>query len=85
MNISLSICLMLLNCNWKSLYTPTLSEDPDLEVIYTGWKVVLFFVHTMQLAGSQFPDQGLNPSPQQWKCRVLTTGLPGNSQVAKSF
>ena len=34
-----------------------------------------------RLAGSQFPDQGLNPGPLQWKCRVLTTGQPGNSPI----
>ena len=28
----------------------------------------------MQLAGFWFPEQGLNPGPWQWKCRVLTTG-----------
>ena len=35
----------------------------------------------MWLTGSYFPDQGLNPSPQQLKkkCSVLTTRLPGNS------
>ena len=26
---------------------------------------------------SQFPNQGLNPHPWYWKCRVLTTGPPG--------
>lgn len=32
------------------------------------------------LAGSyQFLNQGLHPSPQQWKHEVLTTGWPGNS------
>ena len=31
-------------------------------------------------AGSQFPNQGSNPCPLQWKFRVLTTGPPGNSQ-----
>ena len=31
-------------------------------------------------AGSQFPHQGLNPYPLQWKHGVLTTGLPGKSQ-----
>ena len=30
-------------------------------------------------ARSQFPDQGLNPGPLQWKLRVLTTGPPGKS------
>ena len=39
-----------------------------------------FFGCHMQLAGSQFLDQGSNPGPQQWKHRVLTTGPPGNSR-----
>ena len=30
-------------------------------------------------AGTCFPNQGLNPGPQQWEHWVLTTGLPGNS------
>ena len=30
--------------------------------------------------GLQFPDQGLNPLPLKWKCRVLTTGPPGKSK-----
>ena len=30
--------------------------------------------------GPELPDQGLNPCPPQWKCTVLTTGPPGNSQ-----
>ena len=25
----------------------------------------------------KFPDQGSNPSPLHWKCRILTTGPPG--------
>ena len=35
-----------------------------------------FFCCTTQLVGSWFPNQGLNPCPQQWKCGVITTGLP---------
>ena len=30
--------------------------------------------------GPKLPDQGLNPYPLHWKCGVLTTGPPGNSQ-----
>ena len=29
--------------------------------------------------GIQFPDQGLNPGPRHWECRVLATGPPGKS------
>ena len=39
-----------------------------------------FFLAT-QLAGSQFPFQQLNLSPLQWKQRVLTVVLSGNSPV----
>ena len=38
-----------------------------------------FFGRAARIAGSQFPSRGLNPCPLQWKHRVLTTGLPGNS------
>ena len=41
---------------------------------------IYFFGCTVRLVGSWFPDQGSNPCPPQWKHRVLTTGLPGNSQ-----
>ena len=37
-----------------------------------------FWPH-VRLAGSYFSNQGLNPG--QWKCQVLTNGLPGNCQV----
>ena len=43
--------------------------------------VCVSFGHTPRLAGSHFSDQGLNPSPWQCKCRILTTGPPGNSSV----
>ena len=39
-----------------------------------------FFGHTAQHAGSEFPNQRLNPCPLQWKCGVLTTGPPGKSR-----
>ena len=41
----------------------------------------LFFDHTMWHVGSQFPNQGSNPSPLHWKCRVLTTRPPGKSRT----
>ena len=40
-----------------------------------------FFCHTARLSGSQFPDQGLNLGPWQWKPRILTTRQPGNFQL----
>ena len=40
--------------------------------------ICLFKGHVRWLVGSYFPDQGLNPGSQWWKCWVLTTGLPRN-------
>ena len=37
------------------------------------------FGYTVQLAGSCFPDQGLNPGPWQWKSQILATAPLGNS------
>ena len=37
-----------------------------------------FFCCASWLVGSQFPNQGLDPSPWQWKRWDLTTGLSGN-------
>ena len=41
-----------------------------------------FFGHASRHAGSSFSsssDKGWNPGPLQWKCGVLTTGLPEKS------
>ena len=32
--------------------------------------------------GIQFPDQGSNPGPLHWECRVLATGPPGKSPTS---
>ena len=32
--------------------------------------------------GIEFPDQGSNPGPLHWECKVLATGLPGKSPWA---
>ena len=42
--------------------------------------VFFFFGQAMQLDGSQFPDQGLNPDSLQWELGVRITGPLGNSQ-----
>ena len=46
---------------------------------------VFFFGQGVWLARSWFSYQGWNSGPQQWKHRVLTTGLPGNSLLFWSF
>ena len=56
------------------------SPDPPPCSLFLFFKLLyLFFGHTSQYTGSQFPVQGLNLGPLQWKLRVLTTGPPGNS------
>ena len=40
----------------------------------------LLFGCIVRHMGSQFPNQGSNPHPLQWKHRVSTTGPPGKSQ-----
>ena len=42
-------------------------------------KIYVYFGHVVWHEGPKFPDQGPNPHPVQWKCRVLTSGLPGKS------
>ena len=44
-----------------------------------------FFGQGVWLARSWFSYQGWNAGPQQWKHRILTTGLPGNSLLFWSF
>ena len=46
---------------------------------------LLFFGCTTQHAGSQFPDQGLNPCPFHQKCGVLITGQPEKFLGPNSF
>ena len=40
---------------------------------------LFIFCRSAWLERSLFPEQGLNPGLQQWKCRVLTTGPSGKS------
>ena len=47
-----------------------------IDYIYFFWGGVLFFGHATQHVGSEFPNQGSNPCPLRWKCRVLTTEPP---------
>ena len=45
---------------------------------YCTWYVLFFFRLPRSLWDLSFPDQGSNLGLLQWKCGVLTTGLPGN-------
>ena len=50
---------------------------------YHECNIWIFFLegrHEVYLAWSQFPDPGIEPSPRQWKCWILTTRPLGSSQ-----
>ena len=55
----------------------------SLVIVYVFF-FFFFFGYATRHAGSQFPDQGSNPRPLQWKRGVLTTGLPGKSLQSMS-
>ena len=61
-----------------TLYPVQISLDFSVGWGQGHW-IVRTAIHTTQHAGSQFPDQGLNSYPLQWKLRVLSTRLPGKS------
>ena len=42
---------------------------------------ILFFFFFFGRTSGYLPDQGSNPHPLQWKCRILTTGPPGKLQI----
>ena len=69
-----------------SLYVWGFSGTPSRFVLSSltivSWQILFLFFFSgcfAWFAGTCFPDQGLNPGPQQWEHWVLTTGLPGNS------
>ena len=71
------------------------SNDSEIEVCPTGClrmnsadvavfcSFFFFNIYLFDCPGSaacgMYPDQGLNPGPLHWECRVLATGLPGRS------
>ena len=55
--------------------------EVSIKVLLFFFYFLFFFCCTGQHVGSQFPNQGLNPRPLQWKHRDLTTALPGKSHV----
>ena len=70
--------------------TQNSEDEKDKQLINSIPQIVFIFIfyfifnfsflgRAAQCAGSYFPDQGSNPCSLQWKCGVLTTGLPGKS------
>ena len=60
----------------SSLTSLRLVLDPE------GFLLLFFFFivlgHALRLT-DLIPPPGMEPESQQWKCRILSTGLPGNS------
>ena len=50
------------------------------QIFFVFYDTNFFFSTLCAACKISVPDQVLNPSPLQWKLRVLSTGLPGNSQ-----
>ena len=48
----------------------------------TSVTLLFIFGHAARHVGSQFTELGSNLRPLHWKCRVLTTGLPGKSRIS---
>ena len=71
-------CLLFVVDFKSSFYIPVTSPLSNIWLKY--FLQFFFFFHcTTWHVGSQFPDQGLNPWPLQWKHGVVTTGALGKS------
>ena len=51
--------------------------------VFCSFFFFFFNIYLFDCPGSaacgMYPDQGLNPGPLHWECRVLAPGLPGRS------
>ena len=85
--ILISVQQYLVLSSQKKVYRTNTGVQQDFRIYdqYTKISFISFFFFFLFLAvprglrESQFPNQGSNSCPVQWKCGVLTTGLPGNS------
>ena len=67
---------------WCSKRNPVEGEDIECRIHRQVFFFFTLFGHTPRHVESQCPDQGSNPCPLHWKCRVLTTEPPGKSPQA---
>ena len=73
------------------LYKDVRATQWEKESIFNKWCWRIWFLFCFLFwpccaaCGSYFPNQGLNPRPLHWKCRVLTTGPPGKSPVLRNL
>ena len=81
---------------WYCIYFKILSQfsspspTPAVSAVLHVWICLFVYLlkslgHTASYVGSSFQEQGSNPHPLHWQCKVLTTGLPGKSQGYFAF
>ena len=71
---SLSLPLSLILTSFFTTLLPFLHDTSEVSLFFPPASP-----SALRLAGSSFPDQGLNPGPRQWERWVLTTGPPKDS------
>ena len=76
--ISISLLLFFITKLFKKCIKYSAQSWSSINISY-------FFFLTMLHVGSQFPNQGLNPCPLQWKHGVLITGPLGKSNNSYYF
>jgi len=74
--------LILLTWKPKQAELGLAKVEGNTDFGYLFWSFCFFFFLQYHMACGTFPDQGLNPCPLQWKCRVLNTGPPGKPTVS---
>lgn len=75
--------------NYLCVLTP-LGRDRGSYILISGCLPYHHFYYFISLAmpragGDLVPELGMEPMPLQWICRVLTTGMPGNSLCLSSL
>ena len=79
-SISLCICQLSFQCisGNRHLFSPFGSLSLSLSFLIKVYSFLFIFLTTLCSVWN-FPGQGLSLNSLQWKCGVLTTGLPGMS------
>ena len=74
------------NCTPTSHQSQKLTQHGPKEITNgTDFKSKIVVFCAEWHVGSYFPNQGLTLSPLHWKCRVLTSGLPGKLRGRSSW